>query len=105
MKKRIVNFEREHVSKGAVIFGKIWAIFALYSVKKTEWVKRITNIVHAGNNINFMSKKLLVTNFEYKHNENFETVLTCEKNLQEKSFGRCQKSKAHLNKTGEKVLC
>ena len=73
--------------------------------KKTEWVKRITNIVHARNNINFMSKKLLVTNFEYKHNENFETVLTCEKNLQEKSFGRCQKSKAHLNKTGEKVLC
>ena len=73
--------------------------------KKIEWVKRIRNIVHARNNINFMSKKLLVTSFEYKHNENFETVLTCEKYLQEKSFGRSQKSKAHLNKTGEKVIC
>ena len=83
MKKRIVNFEREHVSKGAVIFGKLWAIFALYSIK-SEWVKHITTIFHAANNINFMSKKLLVTNFEYKHNENFETVLTCEKYLQEK---------------------
>ena len=52
-----------------------------------------------------MSNKLLVTDTEWKPNKNFETVLSCGKYLQEKSFGRCQKSKAHFNKTGEKVLC
>ena len=85
MKKRFVNFERENVSKGTVIFGKLNAIFALYSVK-SAWVKHITNIFQARNNINFMSIKLLVTNTEYKHNENIETVLSCEKNLQERTF-------------------
>ena len=51
-----------------------------------------------------MSTKLLVTNTEYKHNENIETVLSCEKNLREKNFEKYQKSKLHPNNTGEKLL-
>ena len=51
-----------------------------------------------------MSIKLLVTNTEYKHNENIETVLSCEKNLQERTFEKYQKSKVHPNNTGEKFL-